>query len=36
MIKWFQWYNEQRFHQALDYQTPSTVYWKTLKSLELV
>jgi len=34
--KWFQWYNEQRFHQALDDQTPDTVYWKSLKSLELV
>lgn len=33
--KWFKWYNEQRFHQALDYQTPDTVYWKSLKSLEL-
>lgn len=34
--KWFNWYNDQRFYQALDYQTPNTVYWKSLKSLELV
>lgn len=29
--KWFQWYNEKRFHQALNYQTPDTVYWQSLK-----
>lgn len=29
--KWFKWYNAERFHQALNYQTPDTVYWKSLK-----
>jgi putative transposase len=24
--KWFIWYNEERLHQSLDYQTPNEVY----------
>ena len=28
--KWINWYNEQRYHQALDYQTPDTIYWQNL------
>ncbi len=31
--KWFQWYNEKRFHQALDYQTPDAVYWQSLREV---
>ncbi len=23
---WFYWYNDERFHQSLDYQTPNEVY----------
>jgi putative transposase len=30
--KWFNWYNQERLHQALDYQTPDEVYWQSLKS----
>ena len=29
--RWFKWYNSERFHQALDYQTPDIVYWASLK-----
>jgi putative transposase len=25
--KWFDWYNQKRPHQALDYRTPEVVYW---------
>ena len=28
--KWINWYNEERYHQALDYQTPDTIYWQNL------
>ena len=31
---WFNWYNEERPHQALDYQKPDQVYAKSLKTLE--
>lgn len=31
---WFDWYNTERLHQALDYQTPDQVYAKSLKTLE--
>jgi putative transposase len=31
--KWFNWYNEVRPHQTLDYRTPELLYWeKRLKS----
>jgi putative transposase len=30
--KWFNWYNQKRPHQALDYQTPNEVYWQSLKA----
>jgi putative transposase len=30
--KWFEWYNDERFHQALDYQTPTQVYCQSLKT----
>jgi putative transposase len=30
--KWFDWYNEERPHQALDYQTPDEVYQQSLKA----
>ena len=26
--KWFNWYNQKRPHQALDYRTPEQVYWQ--------
>lgn len=26
--KWFEWYNEERPHQALSYRTPAFVYWE--------
>lgn len=29
--KWFNWYNQERPHQALNYQTPDQVYWQSLK-----
>lgn len=32
--KWFQWYNEKRFHKSLDYQTTDSVYWKSLRGIE--
>jgi putative transposase len=28
--KWFNWYNQERPHQALDYQTPDKVYRQSL------
>jgi putative transposase len=28
--KWFNWYNQERPHQALDYRTPEAVYWETV------
>lgn len=28
--KWFNWYNKERPHQALDYQTPDEVYYRSL------
>lgn len=27
--KWFEWYNQERPHQALNYRTPEVVYWAT-------
>jgi len=26
--RWFDWYNQKRPHQALDYRTPEVVYWE--------
>jgi len=26
--QWFDWYNQERPHQALNYRTPETVYWE--------
>jgi putative transposase len=26
--KWFEWYNQKRPHQALNYRTPEVVYWE--------
>jgi putative transposase len=26
--KWFDWCNQKRPHQALDYRTPEVVYWE--------
>jgi putative transposase len=26
---WFEWYNQERPHQALNYRTPEVVYWST-------
>lgn len=34
--KWIDWYNIERFHQALDYQTPDAVYWQGLNKVEFV
>jgi putative transposase len=28
--KWFYFYNKERFHQALEYQTPEQVYGQSL------
>ena len=28
--KWFNFYNKERFHQALEYQIPDQVYWTSL------
>ena len=28
--KWFNFYNKERFHQALEYQMPEQVYWESL------
>ena len=30
---WFRWYNQQRPHQGLDYQTPDEAYYKDLNQL---
>ena len=27
LTQWFDWYNQERFHQNLDNQTPNEVYW---------
>jgi putative transposase len=35
--RWFEWYNQKRPHQALNYRTPEVVYWEMrslLKKLE--
>jgi putative transposase len=32
--KWIEWYNTERFHQALDYQTPDAVYWQGLNKVK--
>jgi putative transposase len=32
--KWIDWYNVERFHQALDYQTPDVVYWQGLNKVK--
>lgn len=26
--QWFDWYNQERRHQALNYRTPEAVYWE--------
>jgi putative transposase len=26
--QWFEWYNQERFHQALEYKTPNQVYYQ--------
>ena len=28
LTQWFDWYNQQRFHQSLDNQTPNEVYYQ--------
>ncbi|WP_367273769.1 hypothetical protein [Nitrosomonas sp.] len=28
MTQWFCWYNQERFHQGLDNQTPNEVYYQ--------
>ncbi|WP_176492754.1 IS3 family transposase [Nitrosomonas ureae] len=28
LIQWFDWYNQERFHQGLDNQTPNEVYYQ--------
>ena len=28
VTRWFDWYNQERPHQALDYRTPEEVYWE--------
>ncbi|MBD2655404.1 transposase, partial [Synechocystis sp. FACHB-383] len=33
---WINWYNEERFHQALDYKTPCFVYQQSLSTLLVV
>jgi putative transposase len=33
--KWFNFYNKERFHQALEYQTPEQVYQKSLNLLSV-
>ncbi|MBW4465624.1 MAG: integrase core domain-containing protein [Pegethrix bostrychoides GSE-TBD4-15B] len=25
--QWMDWYNKERYHQALDYRTPNQVYY---------
>jgi putative transposase len=30
LIAYFQFYNTKRYHQALQYQTPRSVYWRTV------
>lgn len=32
---WFNWYNNERYHQALDYQKPEQVYWESLRQVQL-
>jgi putative transposase len=32
---WFNWYNIERLHQALDYQKPDQVYAENLKAIEV-
>jgi putative transposase len=32
---WFYWYNNERYHQALDYQKPEQVYVQSLSSAEV-
>jgi putative transposase len=29
--EWFNFYNKERFHQALEYQTPKHIYWESLR-----
>ncbi|MBZ0256951.1 integrase core domain-containing protein, partial [bacterium] len=29
--RYFRFYNEERLHQSLDYQTPQETYWQTKK-----
>ena len=33
--EWFKWYNNERYHQALDYQIPEQVYRKSLSQIEV-
>ena len=28
LTQWFDWYNQERFHQGLDNQTPNEVYYQ--------
>ncbi|MBA3755008.1 MAG: transposase [Nitrosomonas sp.] len=28
MTQWVDWYNQERFHQGLDNQTPNEVYYQ--------
>ncbi len=32
--EWFNFYNKERFHQALEYQTPEHIYWESLRLRE--